>query len=128
MKFILAILFLLLSAPSFAQTQVTATKLTWDYLGLTPAQVAPLQQTIFINGQLQNVAPTCVAQGANTECSINSSNLNNTSANKIEIYTTNPNVPGWRYGTILDGLMVGSVTPGASNLRFEVTTTITIVK
>lgn len=63
-------LLLLVASPALAQTTQS---LGWDYIGLTPTEVAAGTQAVTFNGTALTAAPTCVAKTTaptGTSCTI----------------------------------------------------------
>lgn len=60
----------ILAIPILASAQAQQTTLFWDYDGVMLAEVQTFQQSVTVDGTPVSAAPTCVAAGAKTTCSV----------------------------------------------------------
>lgn len=112
--------FLLACAPlAFAQSTQT---LQYDYLD-TPANVASYTQTIKVDGSLVTAAPTCAANPTSgTTCSVSIPTLA-AGTHTIDVTATKS---GQSAETIVSGINPANGPKNASNIRINVTVTVTV--
>lgn len=113
----------LLVFAGISEAQTTTTRLQWDHVGATPAQVVTYNPTVKVDGVVVSGTPTCVAQGGNTVCEMSVGSL----ANGSHTFTVSTLVDSVLRETVLTKVFPIPSLPGAqpTNQRFTITITIT---